>query len=75
MASLSRKKKRRSRYSKGELNRLIDDIIHPLSDVNPELMILDALLHGFVEQNPPETAIKFIRYSLPKIIAHAKHHG
>lgn len=54
---------------------MIDDIIHPLSDVNPELMILDALLHGFVEQNPPETAIKFIRYSLPKIIAHAKHHG
>jgi hypothetical protein len=68
MASPSRKKKRRSRYSKGELNRLIDDLIHPLSDQRPELTILDAALHGLVQQNPPENAVKFIRYNLHKII-------
>jgi hypothetical protein len=62
------KKKRRRQYSKGELNRLIDDLVHPLSDRSPELMILDAVLHGFVEQNPQETVLKFLRYSLPKII-------
>ena len=65
---LSGKKKRRRQYSKGELNRLIDDLIHPLSDRKPELMILDAVLHGLVEQNPPETVLKFMRYSLPKTV-------
>jgi hypothetical protein len=61
-------RKRRRRYSKGELNRLIDGLVHPLYRRNPELMILDAVLHGLVKQNPPETVLKFIRYSLPKVI-------
>ena len=68
MTSLAGKKKRGGLYSKGKLNQLVDDLIHPLSERNPELMILDAALHGLVEQNPPETVKKFIRYSLPKII-------
>jgi hypothetical protein len=62
------KKKPRRKYTKGVLNRLIDDLIHPLSSKKPELMLLDAVLHGFVEQNPQEAAVKFIRYTLPKII-------
>ena len=61
-------RKRRRHYSKGELNRLVDDLIHPLYGQNPELMILDAVLHGLVEQNPPETVLKFIRYTLPRVI-------
>jgi hypothetical protein len=65
-------RKRRRRYSKGELNRLVDDLLHPLYGWNPELMILDAVLHGLVEQNPPETVLKFIRYSLPNIIERAQ---
>jgi len=68
MSPYSGKKKRLSHYSKGELNRLIDSLLHPLFDRSPALMITDNILHGLVEQNPPETAIKFIRYSLPKII-------
>jgi hypothetical protein len=34
----------------------------------PELMVLDAALHGLVEHNPPETVLKFMRYSLPKTL-------
>jgi hypothetical protein len=68
MASVSGKKKRRRQYSKGELNRLIDDSVHPLADQRPELMILDTLLHAYVETNPRETAAKFVRYSFPRII-------
>jgi uncharacterized protein (DUF362 family) len=68
MASVSGKKKRRRQYSKGELNRLIDDLVHPLADQRPELMILDTFLHACVERNPRETATKFVRYSLPEII-------
>jgi len=68
VTSFSGKKKRRRKYSKGEHNRLIDDLIHPLFDQCSELMLLDAVLHGLVEQNPPETVLKFMRYSLPNII-------
>lgn len=68
MASASRNRKRREHYSKGELNRLINDLVHPLLDNSPELMMLGVVLHAFVEQNPKETAEKIVRYSLPKII-------
>jgi len=39
-------RKRRRRYSKGELNHLVDDLLHPLYGWNPELMILDVVLHS-----------------------------
>ncbi|TET27187.1 MAG: hypothetical protein E3J73_02890 [Candidatus Bathyarchaeum sp.] len=64
----SKRKKRRSHYSKGELNLLIDSLLHPLFDRSISFMIADTILHGLVEQNPPETVVKFIRYNLPKII-------
>jgi hypothetical protein len=66
--SLQTKKKRAYHYTKGELNRAIDSLIHPLSKRNPTLVILDVILHGLVEQKPSETVVKFIRYSLPQIV-------
>jgi hypothetical protein len=47
---------------------LVDDLMHPLSDKKPALLILDTVLHGLVEQNPPETIRKFMRYNLSKIL-------
>jgi len=64
----SSSRRRRSIYSKGEVNRLIDSVIHPLFNLNQGFTVADAILHGFVERNPPETALKFIRYNLPKVI-------
>jgi hypothetical protein len=61
-------RKSKKQYSKGDANKLIDALLHPLFDSRPELMILDSVLHGLVEQNPTETTWKFIRYNLPKII-------
>jgi hypothetical protein len=61
-------KKSRRQYSKGDINRLIDTLLHPLFDHSPELMVLDSVLHSIVEQNLTETTQKFIRYNLPKII-------
>jgi hypothetical protein len=61
-------KKSRRHYSKGDINRLIDTLLHPLFDHSPELMIVDSVLHGLVERNLTETARKLIRYNLPKII-------
>jgi hypothetical protein len=61
-------KKSKKQYSKGDINRLIDTLLHPLFNRSPELMIIDSVLHGLVEQNLTETAQKFMRYNLPKII-------
>jgi hypothetical protein len=66
---LRRNKKIAYHYTKGELNRAINSLIHPLSKRNPTLVVLDVILHGLVEQKTSETVVKFIRYSLPQIIA------
>ena len=47
---------------------MIDSLLHPLFDVNPAFGLVDSILHGLVERNPPETAMKFLRYNLPWII-------
>ena len=62
------RRKTRRIYSKGEVNRLIDGLLHPLFDINPAFSLADTILHGLIEQNPPETALKFLRYNLPRII-------
>jgi hypothetical protein len=67
-----KKTRRRKGTSKlctqGELNKLIDSLCHPLSKENKGFILVDGLLHGFVEQNPPVTIRKFIKYNLPKLI-------
>ena len=62
------RKKNRKSYSKGELNRLVDTIVHPLCDRGSVLMVADTMVHGLIEQNPKLTVRKFARYTLPKII-------
>ena len=36
------------------------------------VMVLDALAHAMVEQNPRESMVKFIRYTAPKLLEAAK---
>jgi hypothetical protein len=63
------KRKRRPRsYTKGELNYLIDDLLHALCKVNEGFVLVDGVLHGLVEQNPPLSVKKFIKYNLPAIM-------
>jgi hypothetical protein len=68
LAQNPRRKKNKTEYSKGELNRMIDSVLHPLFGRSGAFMVVDTVLHGLVEQNPRETVGKFIRYNLPKII-------
>ena len=56
------------KVSKGDLNRLIDKLIHPLIKRDPRFILVDSLLHAMVERDPPLTVRKFIKYNLPKII-------
>ena len=63
-----KKKKMASLYSKGELNKLIDILCHPLFKTNEGFMLIDGFLHGLVEQNPSLSIRKFIKYNLPRLI-------
>ena len=62
------KKPKPKRCTKGELNQIIDALIHPLAKTDASYIVLDTILHGIVEQNPSTTIRKFIKYNLPKIV-------
>lgn len=61
-------KRRPKSYTKGELNRAIDDLIHPLFKIDGGFVLVDGVLHGLIEQNPPQSVRKFIKYNLPAIM-------
>ena len=63
-----RKKMRSMPYTRGQLNRLIDDLCHPFYKENQSLVLVDGVLHGLVERNPPKSVRKFLMFSLPGII-------
>jgi len=71
---MSRKRKTRRRrkdvksYTKGELNKLVDSVCHPLSKTDKGFILVDGLLHAMVEQDPPTTVKKFIKYNLPELM-------
>ncbi len=59
-------------YTNGQLNRLVDSLCHPLYKADKSFILLDGFLHGLVEQNPPESVLKFLRYNLPTILDEMK---
>jgi len=61
-------RKLRRAYTRGELNRLLDSILHPLAKEHSDLLVLDGILHAIIEQNPSESAAKFIQHNLPKLL-------
>jgi hypothetical protein len=63
-----RARKRRVPYSKGQVNRLVDDLVHPWIEQNEWFILLDEAAHGIVEGNMEETIIKFARYRLPGLL-------
>ena len=54
-------------YTKGGLNKIIDSLCHPLFQTNEGFILVDGILHAMVEQNPPTSIQKFIKYNLPII--------
>jgi hypothetical protein len=65
---VGKKSSRSKPYTKGEMNRLIDGLMHPLCEKNTGFIFVDGFLHALIEQNPPESVSKFIRYNLPEIL-------
>ena len=68
MAQKPSRKKNKKHYSKGEVNRLVDSVLHPLFDNGTAFIVIDTVFHGLVENNPEVTVRKFARHTLPKII-------
>jgi hypothetical protein len=64
----NRRKRRKKPYSRGDINYLIDDVVHPWYDENLGFIVVDEALHALVEQNPGVVAKKFLRYNLPEIV-------
>jgi hypothetical protein len=47
---------------------MIDDALHPLYRINEGFVLVDGVLHGMVELNPPQSVRKIIKYNLPLVI-------
>jgi len=54
--------------TKGELNKIIDSVVHPLFRKSKAFVIIDGVAHALIEQNPKESAIKFVKYNLIHLI-------
>ena len=63
---------KRKPYSKGQLNFLIDDLLHPFYRDCEGLRLLDGFLHAIVEGDPPVSLKKFIKYNLPAVTRKAR---
>jgi hypothetical protein len=59
---------RRGPYTEGQLNEIIDSLVHPLTKRSPIFWVVDGLLHGAIEHDPSITLLKFLAYDSPKLI-------
>jgi hypothetical protein len=66
--ALKTRRKTKRPYTAGELNRLIDSVCHPLCDADLRFVLLDGFLHALVEQDPPTSVRKFMKYNVPRIV-------
>jgi len=65
----TRKKKKpgtrkKSTYTTGELNRMIDSVFHPLMKRRKGIVIVDGVFHAIVEKDLGKSLKKFVKYSL-----------
>lgn len=62
-------KPRKSRsYSVGQINKLVDDFVHPFYRKSELYRVADGLLHGLIERGPRISVKKFLKYNLPEIV-------
>ena len=66
------KKRRGKLFTRGEQNRVIDSIIHPFRKTDKGFVLVDGILHGLVERDPPQSALKFVKFNLPIIMNQLK---
>jgi len=60
--------KRRRKKSTINSNKVIDNMFHPLFKESRAFVLIDGAMHFMVEQNPPVSMKKFLRYSLRHLL-------
>ncbi len=71
---MSRPKKRARKhrlaglYTKGDLNYVVDSLLHPLIEKDRRFIIVDEAAHALIEQDPRQSVLKFSRYRLPDLL-------
>ena len=63
-----RKKRHLKLYSTGELNKIIDALIHPFFAEKRSSVILDGAVHALLEKDVPKSLGKFVKYNLPQLL-------
>jgi hypothetical protein len=63
-----KRKKHRKNYSTGELNVIVDSVLHPLYKKTELMRIVDGLIHAAIEQNPKQSMKKFVKYNASAIL-------
>jgi len=69
-------RKRRSKHNRtfegsvtlGQVNRSIDQVLHPHFRRGPLPVIIDSLAHALVEGDPPKSLEKFFRYNFSPLL-------
>lgn len=74
MPAARRKRRQTSRkktginLTKGQLNRIIDTLLHRHFRRNPDLILLDGLAHAIVENDLEQSLRKFAKYGVPVLL-------
>lgn len=55
-------------FTRGYMNRIIDNALHPFFKNHEGLIWLDGLLHAAIEQDPQLSIEKFVRYNVPTLM-------
>jgi hypothetical protein len=65
-----RSRRSRATYTKGDVNKLVDNLLHPFmrGEAKVPIMLLDTVIHALVEENPKESFLKFMKYTAPKLV-------
>jgi hypothetical protein len=63
-----RKPRKGRPFSTGQMNKLIDDVIHPFYKKSQWYRVADGILHGLIEKDIPVSAKKFVKYNMPEIV-------
>jgi len=62
------KKSQKFPLTKGQLNKIVDTLVHPHFKDSPFFIVLDTMLHALIEQNPEVSFKKFVKYNLDKFV-------
>jgi hypothetical protein len=68
MSKTQKKKLNGKHFTNGQLNRLIDDVCHPLYKVNKGFVLIDGALHALAEKDLPKSLKKFTKYNFDTIV-------